>query len=72
MIKEDVKFQNSAVFEGMTSIRAILRGNESGINDRRIEKILFDKGKFQKNAKNVGYLKAVSQIFGYEVVESDE
>ena len=72
MIKEDIKFQNSAVFEGMTSIRAILRGNESGINDRRIEKILFDKGKFQKNAKNVGYLKAVSQNFGYEVVESDE
>ena len=72
MIKEDIKFQNSSVFEGMTSIRSILRGNESGVNDRRIEKILFDKGKFQKNAKNIGYLRAVSQNFGYEVVESSE
>ena len=72
MIKEDIKFQNSTVFEGMTSIRSILRGNESGVNDRRIETILFDVGKYQKNAKNMGYLKAVSQKFGYEVVESNE
>jgi len=72
MIKEDIKFQNSSVFEGMTSIRSILRGNESGVNDRQIEKILFDMGKYQKNAKNIGYLKAVSQDFGYEVVESNE
>lgn len=72
MIKEDIKFQDSAVFEGMTSIRAILRGNDAGINDRRIEKILFDKSKFQKNAKNIGYLKAVSQNYGFELIESSE
>ena len=72
MIKEDIKFQDSAVFEGMTSIRSILRGNDSGTNDRGIEKILFDKGKFQKNAKNIGYLKAVSQNYGFELVESNE
>lgn len=72
MIKEDIKFQTSSVFEGMTSIRSILRGNESGVNDRKIEKILFDKGKYQKNAKNIGYLKAVSKNYGYEVIESNE
>ncbi len=72
MIKEDIKFQNSAVFEGMTSIRAIFRGNDSGVNDRQIEKILFDKGKLQKNAKNIGYLRAVSKNRGFNLVESNE
>ena len=70
MIKEDVKFQNSVVFEGMTSIRSIIKGNEIGCNDRRIEKILFDKEKYSKIAKNIGYLKAVSNNLGFSVEES--
>lgn len=72
MQKEDIKFQDSLVFEGMTSIRAILRGIDSGINDRRIEKILFDKAKLKKISKELGYLKAVSQNYGYEIIESNE
>lgn len=71
MQKEDIKFQDSLVFEGMTSIRAILRGIDSGINDRRIIKILFDKAKMKKIAKDLGYLKAVSEKYGYEICESD-
>lgn len=71
MIKEDVKFQDSLVFEGMTSIRAIIKGGEQGINDRKIEKILYDKDKYSKNAKNIGYLRAVSKKCGFKVVESD-
>ena len=70
MIKEDVKFQNSVVFEGMTSIRAIIKGNELGYNDRKIEKILFDKEKYSKIAKNIGYLKAVSNKYGFIVEET--
>ena len=48
MQKESIKFENSTVFEGMTSIRAILKAKDAGINDRRIEKILFDSGKLKK------------------------
>ena len=70
MIKEEVKFQNSVVFEGMTSIRAIIKANEEGINDRRISKILFDKDKKKKNAKELGYFRAVSDIKGFELVEA--
>ena len=70
MIKEDVKFQNSVVFEGMTSIRSIIKGNEIGCNDRQITKILFDKEKYSKIAKNIGYLKAVSNNLGFSVEES--
>lgn len=70
MQKEILKFQDSTVFEGMTSIRAILRGIDSGINDRKIEKILYDKDKLNKISKEVGYLKAVSEKYGYEIIET--
>lgn len=70
MQKENVKFTDSTVFEGMTSIRAILRGIDAGLNDRRIIKIMYDKDKLKKISKDVGYLKAVSKNYGYEVVES--
>jgi hypothetical protein len=40
MIKEDVKFINSTVFEGMTSIRAIIRAWDEGIAKRQIKEIL--------------------------------
>ena len=70
MQKEETKFVDSVIFEGMTSIRAILRGIDAGSNDRRIIKILFDISKIKKISKEVGYLRAVSEKYGYEVVES--
>ncbi len=70
MQKEELKFVDSTVFEGMTSIRAILRGIDNGVNDRRIEKILFDKEKLKKISKEVGYLKAVSSKYGFEIIET--
>ena len=70
MIKEDVKFQDSTVFEGMTSIRAILKANELGHNNRKIDKILYSKERINKISKEVRYLKAVSQKIGFEVVET--
>ena len=70
MQKEETKFVDSVIFEGMTSIRAILRGIDAGSNDRRIIKILFDISKIKKISKEVGYLRAVSKKYGYEVIES--
>lgn len=72
MQKEELKFKDSTVFEGMTSIRAILRGIDAGVNDRRITTILFDKAKIRKISKEVGYLKAVSSQYGYSVVDSTD
>ncbi len=71
MIKEDIKFQNSLVFEGMTSIRSIIKGVESGINDRKIIKVLYDKSKYRKISKDIGYLRAVSYKMNYEVCEAE-
>ena len=72
MQKESIKFQDSLCFEGMTSIRAIIEGIDSGVNDREIESILFDKEKLAKNAKTIGYLRAVSEKYGYELNASTE
>lgn len=71
MRKEAINFKDSAVFEGMTSIRAILRARDAGINDRRVTTVLYDREKMQKIHKEVGYLKAVSEKYGFSVVESD-
>lgn len=70
MIKEEIKFQNSTVFEGMTSIRAILSAIDNKISDRKIEKIFYEKEKLPKIKKEIGYLRAVSEKYGFEVVES--
>ncbi len=70
MQKEIIKFQPSLCFEGMTSIRAILAGIDNGVNDRKITQILYDKDKLHKNAKTIGYLKAVSNKYGYLLKES--
>ena len=70
MQKEESRFLNSTVFEGMTSIRAVLNGGYSVNNDRKIEKILYDPEKAAKIGKNLGYLKAISAERGFIVEEA--
>lgn len=72
MQKEDIKFQDSCVFEGMTSIRAILEAVRTGISNRTIRKILFDRAKIKKIGKEIGFLRAVSGEYGFFIEPSDE
>ena len=72
MQKEDIKFKDSTIFEGMTSIRAIIKGQQSGINDRKIIKIFFDKKKLPKIAKEIGYLRAISEKLGFVIEGTTE
>ena len=71
MQKEYIKFEDALCFEGMTSIRAIIEGINSGINDRQIDVILYDKDKSDKNSKTLGYLKAVSSKYNFTLEETD-
>ena len=71
MQKEAIKFENSLVFEGMTSIRSILRGNDYGVNDRQIISVLYDRDRINKLHKDIGYLKAVSKEYGFSVEPTD-
>ena len=73
MIKETVKFEDSTVFEGMTSIRALLEAKKNGVNDRRIYEIIYDSEKYSKGkiSKEVAYLKRISDEFGFSVTPAD-
>lgn len=71
MQKESIKFESSTVFEGMTSIRALIKGIDEGNTDRRLERLFFDRDRKQKIYKELGYLRAISEKYGFEIVESD-
>ena len=74
MQKENTKFVSSTIFEGMTSIRSVIKAIDNGTSDRKIQKILFDGEKLHKIKKEVGYFKAVSDKYGFilEKTNSDE
>ncbi len=65
--KEAEKFAESSIMEGMTSIRAVFAGAEAGVNDRKIEKVLFDKAKMRSKSRELGFLRAKAYELGYEI-----
>lgn len=72
MKKEESRFHDSSLMEGMISFRAVIYGIESGVSDRRIEKVMFDSGK-KKNLKgHLSYIRAMSAKYGFPVEEVDK
>ena len=67
MKKEESRFAPSPVFEGMTSVRAVISACENGISDRRIIRVLFDKDKKKSKAKELGWLISKSREMGYRI-----
>ena len=59
------------IFEGMTSISALIKSIKSGKNDRKIHKILFDKSKIKSKRPELSFLKANSAELGYELIFCD-
>lgn len=58
MIKEEIRFQDSNVFEGMTSISALFEARAAGISDREIKEILFDEAKTESKTRKLAFLRA--------------
>ena len=71
MRKEAERFADSAVMEGMVSIRAVIRAREAGINDRKIIKILFDREKAKDKARELAFLSAKAEKHGFLIERSD-
>lgn len=67
MLKEEKKFHDSDLLEGMPSISALLKGIEAGINNRRILRILFDRDKLQSKKSELRFLQLKSQLMGFPV-----
>ena len=63
--KEHEKFADSTIFEGMTSISAVINSGDE--NNRKIEKVLIDTAKRKSKQKEIGFLTAKSHEMGFAV-----
>lgn len=71
MKKELENRQSSALFEGMTSLRAVLYAMENGIGDRRIVSLKFDRSKQEKKRGELSFIRKMSEIHGFSVELAD-
>lgn len=65
--KESEKFREETIFEGTTSIYALFDGIEKGINNRKIEKVMFDMTKVESKSRDLRFLRKKSQELGFEL-----
>jgi 23S rRNA (guanosine2251-2'-O)-methyltransferase len=59
------------IFEGMTSISAVINSIKNGSNDRMISKIYFDSSKSAKKSRELGFLKHASSLLNFELCPCD-
>ena len=71
MKNESEKYLPSNVFEGLTSIRALIKARDSGVSDRRINEILYDGTRKEKNARELSWLRRIQAKHGYLLTETD-
>lgn len=65
--KEEDKFINSDILEGMSSISALIKGIECGKNNRRIIQVLVDSSKTKNKFREINFLKFKSKELGFTV-----
>ena len=69
MEKEYKKFQTSDIFEGMTSVRAVLKAFDTCLSDRRITEIIYSSGRKAARAKELNYLSKVASKYCFKMSE---
>lgn len=65
--KESDKFADSNRMEGMVSFRSVIAGIESGVSDRKIQRVLFDRKKIRTLGKHLSYIRAKSHQYGFDI-----
>ena len=71
MQKEEIKTAESAIMEGMQSIRSVIAGNERGVNDRKIVEILVDEERTVALSKELGWLRHVGERSGFSITSCE-
>ena len=71
-MKERDKFENSNIFEGIVSFRAVLNTILEKKTDRQILTVYYDSEKVKKKPKEYSFLKAKSFELGYELLLVDK
>ncbi len=68
MKKEAERFSASNIFEGMVSLRSVIKAQQQGISDRKIKRVYIAESKIKKRSKELSYIKALSYELGYEMI----
>lgn len=64
--------QTIDIFEGMTSISAVIKSIKDGVSDRKIEKILYDPTRSASKHRELSFLRHASDELHFELLPSDE
>lgn len=72
MQKENTKYSENDIFEGMPSISAVIRSIDMGLSDRKILKILIDKSKKKSKCKEIAFISAKSHSINFELEFADK
>ncbi len=70
MMKESEKFSNSSLLEGMTSLRAVLRGVDRQINDRRVLRVFYASERKRKLQREIAFLNSAREKYGFSLIET--
>lgn len=68
--KEFIKFEDSCILEGITSVRALLEA-DADWNDRRILEVLYDEKRAQMQKKELGWMRHRGEERGFSVRIAD-
>ena len=67
MIKEDIRYEDGALFEGMTSISAVINSENS---DRKILKLYYDGSRAEKLSRPLAFLRHRAEEQGFEMIKT--
>lgn len=70
-VKEEEKFKDSHILEGMVSVSAVIKARESGENTRKIERVLYDGARAKSKAREIAFLRKKSAEHGFTLAESN-
>lgn len=71
MKNENEKYLPSNIFEGLTSIRAIIKAREEGHSDRKINEIIYDAERKKKYGKEIAWLGRMAKKHDFTLTESN-
>ncbi len=69
-MNENEKIASAAFFEGITSIKSVIKGYDKGISDRKIECVYFDKNSKDSKSRDLSYLLRMKEKYKFDLVFS--
>ncbi len=72
MNNSTINNQEQILFEGMTSVSALINATRKGICRRKILKVYFEKSKIRKERGRFAFIKNAAVELGFELVVTDE